>query len=93
VPILNVSDVEASFAWFGKLGWFKQFERDADDPAAPPNSAGCDGCEIFLCRDGHGSSGRGANTQAGGPGVDQRADKGAGYRSGSMTSTRCTRGA
>jgi hypothetical protein len=93
VPILNVSDVEASFAWFGKLGWFKQFERDADDPAVPPNSAGCDGCEIFLCRDGHGSRGRGANTQAGGPGVDQRADKGAGYRSGSMTSTRCTRGA
>jgi hypothetical protein len=40
VPILNVSDVEASFAWLGKLGWFKQFERDADDPAAPPNFGG-----------------------------------------------------
>jgi hypothetical protein len=40
VPILNVTDVEASFAWFGKLGWFKQFRRDADDPAAPPNFGG-----------------------------------------------------
>jgi hypothetical protein len=36
VPILNVSDVEASFAWFAKLGWSKQFEWDAEDPAAPP---------------------------------------------------------
>ena len=26
VPILNVSDVEASVAWFGKLGWEKGFE-------------------------------------------------------------------
>jgi hypothetical protein len=40
VPILNVTDVEASLAWFGKNGWFKQFRRDADDPAAPPNFGG-----------------------------------------------------
>jgi hypothetical protein len=79
VPILNVSDVEASFAWFAKLGWSKQFEWDADDPAAPPDFGGvsCDGYEIFLCRDGQGSRGRGANVQTGGPGADQRADKGA----------------
>jgi catechol 2,3-dioxygenase-like lactoylglutathione lyase family enzyme len=79
VPILNVSNVEASFAWFAKLGWSKQFEWDADDPAAPPDFGGvsCDGYEIFLCRDGQGSRGRGANVQTGGPGADQRADKGA----------------
>jgi hypothetical protein len=40
VPILNVSDVEASFAWFAKLGWSKQFEWDAEDPAAPPTFRG-----------------------------------------------------
>lgn len=79
VPILNVSDVEASLVWFGKLGWSKQFEWDAEDPAAPPvfGGVGWDGCEIFLCRDGQGSRGRGANTQTGGPGGDQRADRGA----------------
>ena len=69
VPILNVSDVEASFAWFAKLGWSRQFEWDADDPGAPTAFGGvrCDGCEIFLCRDGQGSRGRGANVQTGGP--------------------------
>jgi hypothetical protein len=40
VPILNVTDVEATLAWFGKLGWFKQFRWVADDPAAPPNFGG-----------------------------------------------------
>jgi hypothetical protein len=40
VPILNVTDVDAGFARFGKLGWFKQFERDADDPAAPLDFGG-----------------------------------------------------
>ena len=40
MPILNVTDVEATLAWFGKLGSFKQFRWDADDPAAPPNFGG-----------------------------------------------------
>jgi catechol 2,3-dioxygenase-like lactoylglutathione lyase family enzyme len=79
VPILNVSDVEASIAWFTKLGWLRQFTWDADDPAAPPSFGGvcCDGSEIFLCQDGQGSRGRGDNVRTGGPGADQRADKGA----------------
>lgn len=78
VPILNVSDVEASFAWFAKLGWAKHFEWDAEDPAAPPDFGGvsCDGYEIFLCRDGHGSRGRGENARAGGPGADQGSGQG-----------------
>jgi catechol 2,3-dioxygenase-like lactoylglutathione lyase family enzyme len=77
VPILNVSDVEASFAWFAKLGWSRQFDWDSGDPGAPPDFGGvsCDGYEIFLCRDGQGSRGRGTNTQTG-LGADQRADKG-----------------
>jgi hypothetical protein len=79
VPVLNVSDVEASFAWFAKLGWSKTFEWCAEDSASRPDVGGVsrDGYEIFLCRDGQGSRGRGTNVQTGGPGVDQRADKGA----------------
>src|SRR4051794_25831300 len=79
VPILNVSDIEASFAWFAKLGWSREFEWDAEDPSRPADFAGVSsgGCQIFLCRDGQGGRGRGGNTTTGGPGADQRADKGA----------------
>jgi len=79
VPILNVSDVEASFAWFAKLGWRRTFEWRADPSDAGPSfgGVGCGGYELFLCRDGQGSRGRGSNAQTGGPGADQRADKGA----------------
>jgi uncharacterized peroxidase-related enzyme len=59
-PILNVSDLNASFAWFAKLGWEKGWEW------CPPSSTGAtfgavasDGHEIFLCLDGQG--GRGEN--------------------------------
>jgi len=78
VPILNVRDVEASVAWFMKLGWAKGFVWDAEDPSAGPVFGGvsCDGYDIFLCRAGQGGRGRGANVQTG-PGADQRADKGA----------------
>lgn len=53
-PILNVSDIEASFAWFEKLGWTKGW-----DWGDPPTFGGvCSGeCEIFLCEDGQGSRG------------------------------------
>src|SRR5947199_10646876 len=55
-PILNVSDILESFAWFEKLGWTRGF--DWGDP--PTFGAVCSGkCEIFLCQDGQG--GRGAN--------------------------------
>src|SRR4051794_29223081 len=79
VPILDVSDVEASIEWFAKLGWAKTFTWDADDPGAPPvfGGVGCGGSEIFLCRDGQGGRGRGQNAATGGPGADQRADRGA----------------
>jgi catechol 2,3-dioxygenase-like lactoylglutathione lyase family enzyme len=53
-PILNVSDIQESFAWFEKLGWTKGW-----DWGTPPTFGGvCSGaCEIFLCRDGQGGRG------------------------------------
>jgi uncharacterized glyoxalase superfamily protein PhnB len=79
VPILNVSDIAASFAWFAKLGWEKAFQwPDTVDQDAEPDFGGVRSaeCEIFLCRDGQGSRGRGTNASTGGPGSDQRSDKG-----------------
>ena len=53
-PILNVSDMAASFAWFAKLGWQKAW--DWGDP--PTFGAVCSGkSQIFLCKDGQGSRG------------------------------------
>ena len=53
-PILNVSDIAASFAWFEKLGW-----RKCWDWGSPPTfgAVGSGECEIFLCQDGQGSRG------------------------------------
>ena len=54
-PILNVSDIQQSFAWFEKLGWEKGW-----DWGTPPTFGGvCAGeCEIFLCQDGQGGRGK-----------------------------------
>jgi catechol 2,3-dioxygenase-like lactoylglutathione lyase family enzyme len=53
-PILNVSDMAASFAWFAKLGWAKAW--DWGDP--PTFGAVCCGkVEIFLCKGAQGSRG------------------------------------
>ena len=54
IPILNVSDINQSFAWFEKLGWEKGW-----DWGEPPTFGGvCSGdCEIFLCLDGQGGRG------------------------------------
>lgn len=50
-PILNVSDIGESFAWFEKLGWKKGW-----DWGTPPTFGGvCSGeVEIFLCEGGQG---------------------------------------
>ena len=78
VPILNVSDIRDSFAWFAKLGWRKGFEWTPDDSHDGPGfgSVEAGGCEIFLCRDGQGSRGRGTNRWTFGPDGDETADKG-----------------
>jgi hypothetical protein len=53
-PIVNVSDLAGTFAWFEKLGWQKAW-----DFGSPPDfGAVCSGdCEIFLCLDGQGGRG------------------------------------
>jgi hypothetical protein len=50
-PILNVSNIVESFAWFEKFGWQKGW-----DWGDPPTFGGvCSGeCEIFLCQNGQG---------------------------------------
>jgi hypothetical protein len=73
-PILNVSDIGASFAWFEKWGWKKLW-----DWGTPPSfgAVGSGGAEIFLCRGGQGGRGKGANASTFGPDGDEVADKGA----------------
>ncbi len=53
-PILNVSNIQESFAWFEKLGWKKAW-----DWGDPPTFGGvCSGkVEIFLCENGQGAWG------------------------------------
>jgi catechol 2,3-dioxygenase-like lactoylglutathione lyase family enzyme len=72
-PILNVSDMQASFSWFEKLGWTKAWEW-----GTPPDfGAVCSGeCEIFLCHDGQGGRGKSSLENTFGPEGDDRADKG-----------------
>ena len=67
-PILNVSDVPASIAWFKRLGWtcgfawgeHGMFDRAAIDAgmARPTFASVCAGeAQIFLCLDGQGLRG------------------------------------
>jgi catechol 2,3-dioxygenase-like lactoylglutathione lyase family enzyme len=54
IPILNVSNIEESFAWFEKLGWQKGWDwGDPPDFGGVSNGEG----EIFLCLNGQGSRG------------------------------------
>ena len=74
VPILNVSNIQESFAWFEKLGWEKSW-----DWGDPPDFGGvCSGeYQIFLCEDAQGGRGKGSNTTTFGSWASQTADKGA----------------
>lgn len=58
VPILNVSDLAASFEWFRKLGWSQRWDWRPSD-ASPPTfgAVGSGEQEIFLCLDGQGGRG------------------------------------
>jgi catechol 2,3-dioxygenase-like lactoylglutathione lyase family enzyme len=72
-PILNVSDLAASFAWFEKLGWKKDW--DWGDP--PDFGAVRSGdCVIFLCKDGQGGRGHGGVARTFGKGGSDAADRG-----------------
>jgi len=72
-PILNVSDMAASFTWFEKWGWKKLW-----DWGTPPTfgALGSGVCRIFLCRGAQGGLGRGTNTTTFQQDGDQAEDKG-----------------
>ena len=72
-PVLNVSDISASFAWFEKWGWKKCW-----DWGTPPTfgAVGSGECEIFLCLGAQGGRGKGANTTTFVHDGDEAADKG-----------------
>jgi catechol 2,3-dioxygenase-like lactoylglutathione lyase family enzyme len=72
-PILNVSDLDASFAWFERLGWRKAWQW-----GDPPSFGGvCSGdCEIFLCLGAQGGRGKGPNLRTFGRDREQTGDKG-----------------
>lgn len=72
-PILNVSDIRESFAWFEKLGWLKGW-----DWGEPPTfgSVRCGQCEIFLCEGGQGGRGKGGVPRTFDMEGAQTADKG-----------------
>ena len=72
-PILNVSNILESFAWFEKLGWQKGF--DWGDP--PDFGSVCSGSvSIFLCQNGQGGRGRSDLKSTFGPDGDDGAEKG-----------------
>lgn len=72
-PILNVSDMEASFAWFQSLGWKKLW-----DWGDPPRfgAVGSGVCEIFLCHGAQGGRGNGGVKGTFGEGGSATADQG-----------------
>jgi hypothetical protein len=71
-PILNVSNILESFAWFERLGW-----EEARRWGEPPTFGGvCSGeCEIFLCLNGQGGRGRIDFPATFGPGSNEAAEK------------------
>ena len=72
-PILNVSGIAASFAWFEKLGW-----RKCWDWGSPPTfgAVGSGECALFLCQGAQGGRGRGSNVTTFKSDGDEAADKG-----------------
>ena len=73
-PILNVTSIRESFAWFEKLGWTKAWDW-GDPPTFGAVKSGR--VEIFLCEKGQGGRGRGPAKMTFGPTGDQTGDKGA----------------
>lgn len=73
MPILNVSNMHESFAWFEKLGWEKSW-----DWGEPPDFGSvCSGeFEIFLCLDSQGGRGKGTFKTTFGPEGNESGDKG-----------------
>jgi predicted enzyme related to lactoylglutathione lyase len=72
-PILNVSDLTASFAWFEKWGWKKLWDWGVP---ATFGALGSGECEIFLRNGAQGGRGRGTNSTTFQQHGDEEADKG-----------------
>lgn len=72
-PILNVSSLDASFAWFARLGW-KELWRWGDPPTFGAVRSGP--TELFLCHGAQGGRGRGGNTSTFATREDEAADSG-----------------
>lgn len=72
-PILNVSDLEASFAWFERLGWRRLWDW-GDPPDFGAVKSGT--VEIFLCLNGQGGRGRSSIAMTFGRDGDDAADRG-----------------
>ena len=72
-PILNVSDLSATFAWFEKWGWKKLW-----DWGSPPTfgAVGSGDVCIFLCKGAQGGRGKGPNTTTFAQDGDESADQG-----------------
>lgn len=72
-PVLNVSDLAATFAWFQQWGWDKRW-----DWGTPPTfgAVGSGKVSIFLCQNCQGGRGRGSNTTTFQHEGDEQADKG-----------------
>ncbi len=76
-PILNVSDLVASVAWFEKLGWRTCWTWGEGGAGPTFGAVGAGECEIFLCQNGQGGRGKGANRSTfTGSVEDDSADKG-----------------
>ncbi len=72
-PILNVSDMQASFDWFAKFGWEKAWDW-GEPPTFGAVKSGA--CEIFLCLDGQGGRGPNVGKRTFGEGGDRSGEKG-----------------
>jgi catechol 2,3-dioxygenase-like lactoylglutathione lyase family enzyme len=78
-PILNVSDIAASFAWFERWGWKKLWDWGTPPSFGAVGAVGAareGGAHIFLCLGGQGGRGKGANVATFGPDGDEVSDKG-----------------
>ena len=87
-PILNVSDIASTFAWFEKWGWKKLW-----DWGTPPTFGAVGSgkqTRIFLCQGAQGGRGRGASITTFSGREMKRATRESGCRSGWTTWTKCT---
>lgn len=72
-PILNVSNIRESFAWFERFGWKKHWQWQGNGPFGAVTSGAC---EIFICENGQGGRGRSALPTTRGPDGNDGVDTG-----------------